>query len=217
MSPPIPESQSGDAAAAVSDPRGRLAAVAAARAGVIELGCGPAPRHPGAVTIDALPFDGVDVVGDVFAALARLPDACVDEIHSYHFLEHVASLKDVVAAMARVLKPGGVLHAVVPHFSNPYYYSDYTHRTPFGLYSFSYLADDPILRRKVPRYQVDTGLVLQDVRLGFKAAPPFYVRYALRRALGAIVNSSRWTQEWYEAGWSGWFPCYEIDFRLKRR
>ena len=196
---------------------GKLAALAAARAGVLELGCGPARRHADAVTVDALAFDGVDVVGDVFAALATLPGASVDEIHSYHFLEHIASFKDIVVEMARVLKPGGLLHAVVPHFSNPYYYSDYTHRTPFGLYSFSYLADDLVLRRKVPRYQVDSGLALEDVRLNFKAGPPFYVRYALRRALGAWVNASRWSQEWYEAGWTGWFPCYEIDFRLRKR
>ena len=116
-----------------------------------------------------------------------------------------------------MLRPGGLLHAVVPHFSNPYDYSDYTHRQAFGLYSFSYLADETMFRRRVPRYQVEYGLELVDVRLRFKAAPPFYVRYALRRALGAVVNSTRWTQEWYEAGWTGWFPCYEIDFTVVRR
>jgi len=202
---------------AVRDPHGKLAAIAAERRGVLELGCGPARRHLDAVAVDALPFDGVDVVGDVFDVLARLPDGSVDAIHSYHFLEHVDGFKRLVIEMARVLRPGGLLHAVVPHFSNPYYYSDYTHRTPFGLYTFSYLADDDLLRRKVPRYQVDTGLVLTDVRLGFKAGRPFYVRHALRLAVGVVVNCSRLTQEWYEAGWTGWFSCYEIDFKARRR
>jgi hypothetical protein len=55
------------------------------------------------------------------------------------------------------------------------------------------------------------------VTLNFKAPKPFYVRYALRRALGVLVNSSRLTQEWYEAGWTGMFPCYELDFRVRRR
>ena len=72
---------------------------------------------------------------------------------------------------------------------------------------------DAALRGRV----LDTGLVLEDVTLGFKAARPFYVRYALRRALGLLVNSSRVTQEWYEAGWTGWFPCYELDFMVRRR
>lgn len=209
--------ETGAATPLVRDRHGRLAVLIRERRGVLELGCGPARRHPEAVTVDALDFDGVDVLGDVFDVLAALPDACVDAVHSYHFLEHISPLQGVIQEMARVLKPGGLLHAVVPHFSNPYYYSDYTHRQPFGLYSFSYLAADPLLRRRVPRYQLDTRLELEDVRLGFKAPPPFYVRYALRRVVGAVVNSTRWTQEWYEAGWTGLLPCYEIDFALRKR
>jgi SAM-dependent methyltransferase len=201
----------------IHDKTGKLAELIRARRGVIEFGCGPARRHADAVTVDALDFAGVDVVGDVFAVLAAIPDGSVDAVHSYHFLEHVEPLSRVVRELARVLKPGGVLHTVVPHFSNPYFYSDYTHRQTFGLYSFSYLADDPLFLRKVPRYQVDTGLVLEDVTLGFKAARPFYLRYAFRRALGLLVNSTRLTQEWYEAGWTGWFPCYELDFTVRRR
>lgn len=199
------------------DKHGRLADIIRDGRGVLELGCGPRRRHPEAVTVDALDFDGVDVVGDVFEVLALVPDGTIDAVHAYHFLEHIEPLSRIVGELARVLKPGGVLHVVVPHFSNPYFYSDYTHRQTFGLYTFSYLADDPIFRRRVPRYQVDTGLVLANVQLGFKASPPFYLRHALRRALGLVVNSTRVTQEWYEAGWSGIFPCYEIDFTVSRR
>ena len=209
--------QAGAAPPAVRDKQGKLAELIRARRGVLELGCGPARRHPDAVTVDALDFDGVDVVGDVFEVLAAIPDGAVDALHSYHFLEHVEPLGGIVRELSRVLKPGGVLHTVVPHLSNPYFHSDYTHRQTFGLYSFSYLADDRIFRRRVPRYQVDTGLVLEDVRLTFKAPPPFYLRYALRRVLGAVVNCSRLTQEWYEAGWTGWFPCYELDFTVRRK
>ncbi len=201
----------------VRDKAGRLDALVRARRGVLELGCGPSRRHPEAVTVDALDFEAVDVVGDVYDVLALIPDGAVDAVHSYHFLEHVGALDRIVAEIARILRPGGILHAVVPHFSNPYFHSDYTHRQAFGLYSFSYLAEDRLFRRRVPRYGVDLGVALVDVRLGFKAAPPFYVRHALRRALGLLVNSSRWTQEWYEAGWTGWFPCYEIDFTVARR
>jgi SAM-dependent methyltransferase len=201
----------------IRDKRGRLAELIAARRGVLELGCGPTRRHADAVAVDALDFDGVDVVGDIYDVLALLPGGCVDAVHSYHFLEHVDGLARITMELARVLRPGGVLHAVVPHFSNPYFHSDYTHRQAFGLYSFSYLCDDRLFRRRVPRYQLDTGLELEDVRLRFKASPPFYVRHALRQALGVLVNSSRLTQEWYEAGWTGWFPCYEIDFTARRR
>lgn len=201
----------------IVDRHGRLAALQAGAGGVLELGCGPARRHADAVTIDALPFDGVDVVGDVFHVLGALPDRAVDAIHSYHFLEHVSPLPRLLHECARVLRPDGLMHAVVPHFSNPYFYSDYTHQQAFGLYSFSYLTDDRLFRRRVPQYLVEPEFTLEDVRLGFKAPPPFYIRYALRQVLGVCVNASRLTQEWYEAGWTGLFPCYEIDFSLRRR
>ena len=201
----------------MNDKHGKLSALIRERRGVLELGCGPARRHPEAITVDALDFEGVDVVGDVFEVLASIPNGTVDAVHSYHFLEHVEPLPKIVAEIARILRPDGLIHAVVPHFSNPYFHSDYTHRQTFGLYSFSYLADDTLFRRRVPRYQVDTGLVLDDVRLIFKAPPPFYLRYGLRRLVTGVVNSSRLFQEWYEAGWTGWLPCYEVDFRLRRR
>ena len=169
------------------------------------------------MTIDALPFDDVDVVGDVFEVLAAIPARSVEAIHSYHFLEHVTPLPQLLEECARVLRPRGLMHAVVPHFSNPYFYSDYTHKQTFGLYSFSYLTDDALFRRRVPSYLVEPAFTLEDVRLEFKAPPPFYVRYGLRRLLTAWVNTSRLTQEWYEAGWTGIFPCYEIDFTLRRK
>ena len=31
-----------------------------------------------------------------------------------------------------------------------------------------------------------------DVALGFKSTRPFYVRHALKRAVGSVVNLSRW-------------------------
>lgn len=208
--------QSVSPAGTIIDRHGKLAALQAQTGGTLELGCGPARRHPEATTIDALPFDGVDVVGDIFDVLAALPDGSIDAIHSYHFVEHISPLPRLLGECARVLRRGGLMHTVVPHFSNPYFYSDYTHKQTFGLYSFSYLAEDPLFRRRVPRYSVEPEFVLDDVSLGFKAPPPFYVRYALRRVFGMVVNASRLTQEWYEAGWTGWFPCYEIDVRLKR-
>ena len=66
---------------AVLDKRGKLAELIRTRRGVVELGCGPARRHPDAMTVDALDFEGVDVVGDVFEVLAAMPDASVDEVH----------------------------------------------------------------------------------------------------------------------------------------
>lgn len=198
--------------------RGGVLSTLAARASVeLELGCGAYKKHVTAIGIDAIESPGVDLVGDVYDALRLFPDGSVDAVYSYHFAEHLDDIAKLVREVQRVLKPGGLMRTVVPHFSNPYFYSDYTHRSAFGLYSFSYLAEDRLFRRRVRSYIDTTGMQLDDVELIFKATRPFYVRHAFRRCLGIVVNLTRLTQEMYEAGWTSYFSCYEVRYDVVRR
>jgi len=183
---------------------------------VLELGCGNRKRHQDAIGIDAIDYPAVDVVGDVYDVLARFPDGSVDAVYSYHFVEHLPDLGRFVSVLRRIVRPAGMVKAVAPHFSNPYFYSDYTHRTALGLYSFSYLATEQLFRRRVPQYLPDPGFQLTDVRLAFKAGRPFYLRHAIAVCVGWVVNSSRMTQELYERSSCYLFPCYEVEFHLVR-
>ena len=181
----------------------------------LELGCGPNKRIPDAIGIDVQPFHGVDMVGDVFDVLGTFGDSSVGEVHSFHFFEHIADLDRLMAQLARVLVPNGLLRVVVPHFSNAYFYSDPTHRTHFGLYTFCYYARCALFSRTVPPYKAPQfDLISAD--LVFKASRPFYVRYAIKRVLGLAFNSCAFMQELYEDIFSGLVSCYEVDFRLRR-
>jgi hypothetical protein len=53
----------------------------------------------------------------------------------------VPDLPRLIEELGRVMAPGAALTIIVPHFSNPFYYSDPTHRTPFGLYTMAYFCD----------------------------------------------------------------------------
>lgn len=180
----------------------------------LELGCGGQKLSPSAIGIDLLDYPSVDIVGDVREVLALIGDETIDGVSSHHFFEHVGDLSGLLAELARVLKVGATLEIVVPHFSSPYYYSDYTHQTPFGLYTMSYLAHDGLFKRRVSGYQVALRLNIDDVRLRFKSPRPFYGRYFFKRTIGAIVNTSRYLQEFYEENLCYLIPCYEIQFRL---
>lgn len=182
----------------------------------LELGCGARKRNPSAIGVDILDLPEVDLVGDVDDVLNAFPEASVHKVASFHFFEHVGDLPRLLASLARVMKPGGELHVVTPHFSNPYYYSDYTHRQPFGLYTFAYLAQSSIFAREVPRYGVTPQFEVFDVMLGFKSARPFPVRYAIKRGVGVMVNLGRWTKEFWEENLCWVVPCYEISYRLRR-
>ncbi|WP_301930638.1 methyltransferase domain-containing protein [Ferruginibacter sp.] len=179
---------------------------------ILDLGCGAFKKEPHWIGIDMLDKDAVDIVGDVYEILQSFPDNCADEIHASHFFEHLADVPGLLVELNRVLKPTGFIEVIVPHFSNAYFYSDYTHQKFFGLYSFSYLVKDNLLKRKVPNYNVHTGLQLQKVFLHFKS--PWIINRPFRKLCQLIFNASTFMKEWYEDSWSNNISCYEIQFIL---
>ena len=104
----------------------------------LDIGCGPNKIGGDWIGLDRIAYDGVDMVGDVFDVLGDIESESVDKIYTSHFLEHIDNTEQFLSECERVLKQGGDLEIVVPHFTNPYYYSDPTHRVFFGLYSMSY-------------------------------------------------------------------------------
>lgn len=181
---------------------------------VLDLGCGPRKRDAAWIGIDMLDYPGVDLVGDVYEIVAAFPDQSVDEVHAYHFFEHIPDVPLLLKELSRVLKPTGYIEIVVPHFSNPYFYSDYTHKSFFGLYTMSYLVKDNLFRRRVPDYQVNIGLQLESVLLRFKSA--LWINRPIRRVWQVVFNASNLIREWYEDSWSRHIPCYEIKYVLTK-
>lgn len=182
----------------------------------IELGCGNNKRHIDAIGIDALKYPCVDIVGDVLDVLKEFPDNSVDSVFSSHFFEHIADIEKLLDEVARILKKNGELGIIVPHFSNPYYYSNPTHKTFFGLYTMSYYSEDLILTRKVPTYQKKVSFSLKSVELRFKSSPPFYVRHAIKKFFGLLINLNSYTKELYEEMFCHFIPCYEIEYKLQK-
>jgi SAM-dependent methyltransferase len=179
---------------------------------VLELGCGKEKR-PGAIGFDRLPLDGVDYVTDLEQGLGFLPDDSVDEICSSHVLEHVDNFEPLMRDVHRVLKPGGTMVAVVPHFSNPYYYSDFTHRRFFGLYTFDYMAErDGRYHRRVPDFYVSYKFRVLSRSLRFSS--PFPWRYYVKRAEMRVFNLTPYMQELFESSFCQLFPCQELEFVL---
>jgi hypothetical protein len=182
----------------------------------IELGCGNSKRDPSSIGIDLLDSPCVDLVGDVSEVLSRLPEACAQRVYAEHFLEHVENISPLMEQIGRILTINGKLEVVVPHFSNPYFYSDPTHKTAFGLYSMNYFSNTAYFNRGVPSYANITCFEIERVHLTFKSPPPFYVRYGMKKIFERLVNVNRFTQELYEELFCYIFPCYEVTYCLKR-
>jgi predicted SAM-dependent methyltransferase len=179
----------------------------------IELGCGNT-KAKGKIGIDQFNLEGVDIVANVEDGLQFIPDNSVDSISSRHFLEHINNFDKLLKEIHRVLKADGVHIAIVPHFSNPYFYSDYTHKTHFGLYSFDYFAEETSkLKRKVPGFYNDVQFIILKRDLNFKS--PFLVRNLIKRIPKFIFNQNDFTKELYEGSFCYLFPCTEIYFEMR--
>jgi ubiquinone/menaquinone biosynthesis C-methylase UbiE len=177
---------------------------------IIELGCGRA-KAEGRIGIDKLDMPHVDIVADVEEGLSFLPDNSVDEIHSRSFFEHVNDLEGLMRELVRVLKKDGRCHVFVPHFSNPYFYSDYTHNRFMGLYSFYYFVDEKYqLKRKVPTFYTDIRIRVLSQRLAI--ANPFKKHSWFKKMIEVIFNHNSSMQEFYEENLCYIFPCYGLEF-----
>ena len=176
---------------------------------IIELGCG-ARKKEGRIGVDVVDLPGVDVVANLEKGLPFLPDNSVDQIHCRNFLEHIKNFENLMAEIVRVLKKDGTAHISVPHFSNPHYYSDFTHMRFFGLYSFYYFVDyESQLRRKVPNFYTDIRIRIVSQRLIFKSS--FKIINPFKKLLGWFINLHTSLKEYYEENLCYIFPCHRIE------
>jgi len=176
---------------------------------IIELGCG-SKKKQGRIGIDKIDLPNVDIVADMENDLSFLPDNSVNQIHCRSVLEHVNNFENLMREIVRVLKNDGTAHIFVPHFSNPYYYSDYTHKRFFGLYTFYYFVDEHRqLKRKVPNFYTDIRINITSQRLVFTS--PFWCTRQIKKLMGFIFNCHRSLQEFYETHLCWLFPCYGIE------
>lgn len=185
---------------------------------IVELGCGPTKKQHGSIGIDVLDLPGVDIVADLEDGLSFLPDDSVDSVHCRSVLEHLENFENLIREIVRVLKKNGTAHIFVPHFSNPYFYSDYTHKRLFGLYTFYYFVDtEHQLSRKVPNFYTDIRINIISQRLLFRS--PFWVTDKIKKILGLVFNCHRSVQEFYEEKLCYIFPCYgiEVVFSAEKR
>ena len=176
---------------------------------IIELGCGQKSKQ-GRITVDKADLPNVDIVADMENGLPFLPDDSVDEIHCRSVLEHIQNFEDLIREIVRVLKKSGKAHVFVPHFSNPFYYSDYTHKRFFGLYTFYYFVDtERQLKRKVPNFYTDIRINIISQRLVFRS--PFRLSRQIKKAFGFMINCHRSIMEFYEQHLCYIFPCHGIE------
>jgi len=113
----------------------------------LDIGCGK-NKKAGFLGVDAISFDGVDVVFNAGKDRWPYEDNSVEEIHASHFLEHLTNLDGKLERVHffneawRVLKTGASMTLIFPHWASNRFYGDPTHKEPFSEFGFYYLSKE---------------------------------------------------------------------------
>jgi len=121
------------------------------------LNLGPGNKTiPKTITLEYPEWDAeVDDIGFI--------DNNVEQIHAYHFLEHIRNVPHVIAECERVLKPGGHMNIVVPYYTSQIQAQDLDHKSCFCETTFKVLFDkDYYSKDKVKQMKIATNVIMGD-------------------------------------------------------
>jgi len=132
----------------------------------------------GAINIDYVKFEGVDIIADLNRRWRFAKNESVDGIIAIDALEHL-NYFHAMGEIARVLKPGGNCYLRVPHFTN--------HRAHIGEHTIpglSYIAFDhfkdknhPFYRLKVISNRISFGRALRFLDWAINRMPLLWERF----------------------------------------
>lgn len=108
---------------------------------ILDIGCG-ANKVAGAIGMDINPKTAADVIHDLDDLPYPFADDSFDEIIGRHVIEHVTNPLAVMCELHRITRSGGVVKLVAPHWTNPDFATDLTHRNHLNSYSFRNLTAD---------------------------------------------------------------------------
>jgi SAM-dependent methyltransferase len=106
---------------------------------VLHLGPGTG-EHIG-ITVDRLPEAKPTVLMDLDSFPYPFRDRSFDAIYAFSVIEHLDDLVQTMTELHRLLRPGGFVAVLTPHFSNDGSYVDPTHRSHLSARSFDYFVD----------------------------------------------------------------------------
>jgi len=107
---------------------------------VLEIGAGPVKRL-GVTTLDVNASVSPDILHDLDNMPWPVSDSSFDAVYMFSVIEHVSQPLKVIEECHRILKPGGKIYLLTPHFSATASYTDLTHRWHLSARSFDYFMD----------------------------------------------------------------------------
>ncbi len=103
---------------------------------ILDVGCGT-NKTEGAIGLDNNPRTAADVIHDLGDIPYPFVDSEFDLIVSNHVVEHVPDVMAFISELHRITRPGGRIKLITPHYTNPDWANDPTHRNHINSYTFN--------------------------------------------------------------------------------
>jgi len=98
----------------------------------LNLGCGNDIRKD-FINLDVVKLPGVNIVHDLNKLPLPFKDESFDYILAKDVLEHVNDYVSLLKELHRILRKGGIIKIIVPHYRSRNAYTDPTHKTFFAV------------------------------------------------------------------------------------
>jgi SAM-dependent methyltransferase len=107
----------------------------------LDVGCG-LNKYPGSIGIDRNAASRADVLCDLDFFPYPFRDESFQSIRAVHVIEHVSDVIKAMEEFHRLLRAGGRVLIITPHYTDFSSFCDPTHRWHLNSYSFRYFGED---------------------------------------------------------------------------
>lgn len=108
---------------------------------ILDVGCG-IKKAPGSIGVDRNPASAADVLCDLDRFPYPFADSSFDGLRAIHVIEHVSDVIRSMEEFHRLVRPGGRVTLVTPHYTDFSSFCDPTHRWHLNTFSFRYFGED---------------------------------------------------------------------------
>ena len=108
---------------------------------ILDVGCG-INKRPGAIGIDRNPASRADALVDLDRFPYPFRDSSFDELQAVHVIEHVTDVLKTMEEFHRLVRAGGEVIIVTPHYTDFSSFCDPTHRWHLNSFSMRYFGED---------------------------------------------------------------------------
>jgi SAM-dependent methyltransferase len=149
----------------------------------LDVGCGTAKEN-GAFGLDQFALPGVDLACDLNQPWP-LADGRFDRVVFRHSIVHLASLEHALREARRVVRKGGIVEIISPHFSSDNAFTDPTMRFVTGWRTMDYYCSNGSM---IYGYYGQVGLRIRERRI-------YLYRAELKRSRHRVIAALFWPVE----------------------